>query len=87
MVVRQMRVNDIEAVVLDEPFQPFDRPAERERILRLLDQRMRKVVVSDLRLQLVPADVRVMRVVARGAQRLDFGECGRGGTGPAISRG
>ena len=80
-------MDDVEAVMRDQPVERFEGPAERERILRLLDDRMRKVVMRELRLQLVAADVCVMRVLAGRAQRLHFGKCGCRRAGPAVSRG
>ena len=56
-------------------------------LLRLLDDRMRKVVMPDLRLQLVAADVGVVGVLPCRAQGLDFGKCRSGRSGPAVSRG
>ena len=47
---------------------------------------MREIEVPDLRLQLVAADVRVVRVDARRAKRLDLGERRRGRPRPAVGR-
>ena len=87
VVVGEVRVQDVEAVRVHEPVDGVHAAHERGRVLRLLDDGMGEGVMPDLRLQFVAADVRVMHVVARGAQRFHFRECRRGGARPAVSGG
>ena len=86
VIVREVRVDEIEAMMLNQPAESIDRAQKRDRILRLVDDRMGEIVMRELRLQLVTADVRIMRIDPRRAQRLDFGERRRGCSGPAIGR-
>ena len=87
VVVGEVRVEDVEAVLVHEALDGVDAAHERHRVLRPLDDGMREVVMPDLRLQLVAADVGVVRVDPRRAQGLDFGERRCGGAGPAVSGG
>jgi hypothetical protein len=85
VIVGEMRVQDVEAVTVHQGVDGADAAHERHRVLRFPDDRMGEVVVADLRLQLVAADVGVMGVVTGGAQRLHFREGRCGGARPAVS--
>jgi hypothetical protein len=87
VIVGEVGVQDVEAVPANHCVDGVDGAHERERVLCFLDERMREVVASDLRLQFVSADIRVVRVHARRAERIDLGECRRGRAGPPISGG
>jgi hypothetical protein len=82
-----MRVHDVESVMIEEMLDRAYAAQKRKGILRSCDQRMREIEVSDLRLQLVAADVRVVRIDARGAQGLDLRERRCGSSRPAVSGG
>src|SRR5712691_1895602 len=83
----EMCMHDVEAMIADETVERVRGAEKRNRILGLVDDRMREVVTSELCLQLVPADVRVMRIDPRRPQRLDLGERRRGRSSPAVAGG
>src|SRR5205814_6768160 len=85
MVVSEVGVDDVEAVMVDEPAERIDRAGKGERVLRSGDDGVREIVMPDLLLQLVTADVGVMRVDARLAKRLGFGERRSGSAGPSVA--
>src|SRR5262249_20372018 len=87
VVVRQVRVHDVEAVMTDQALDCFEAAHECGGILVFVDDRMREVDARQLLFELVAADVRVMRVDARLAQRLGFRECRRRRAGPAVGGG
>src|SRR5437588_6811650 len=85
MVVGQMRVHDIEAVMVEQSLDCAHRRRERERVLRFGDDWMREIESADLAFELVSADVRIVGILARLAQRAYLGERRRSGTRPAIA--
>ena len=87
VVVGQMSVNDVEAMVIEESLDRFQTAEERPRVLRPGDDGVREADPCQLCLELVAADVRVVRVDARVAQRRRLRERRRRRAGPAIGRG
>ena len=87
MVIRQMRVHDVEAVMSDQPVESAGTPQEGEWILRLGDDRMREVEPANLRLELVSADVGEVRIHAGLAQRSHLSEGRSGRARPSVAGG
>jgi len=85
VVVRQVSVHDVEAMPFDQLLENSGGPQKRDGVLRSGNDGMGKVVVPELRVQLVAANVGEMRVDASLPQCLDLREGWRCGPGPAIS--
>src|SRR5438445_4161910 len=85
MVVGQMRVDDVESVMIEEALDGSGRAEKRKRILRFLDDRMREVELPYLRLELVTADVGVVRIDTCFTKRRHLRECRSRRASPAIA--
>src|SRR5471032_1280202 len=85
VVIRQMRMHDVESVQRHEPSERRRRSKKGDRILSFRDDRMRKSLWPELRFELVSADVRIMRIDACRAKRLHLGKRRRRRAGPAIA--
>ena len=77
-------MDDVDRVIGDESVDRAHRSPEREWVLRLLDDRMREFTPLQFLLELVAADVCVMSLDARVAQRTNLRECRRRGSRPAV---
>jgi len=82
-----MCMDDVDRVIRDQCVDRANRARERQRVLRLLDDRMRELTAREFRLEFVSADVRVVRLDAGIAQRTHFRERGRRRSRPAVSGG
>src|SRR5713226_311836 len=81
-----MGVDHVEAVMIEKSRKGSRRAGEGNRILRPGDDGVREIEPADFRLKFVAADVRVVRVDSRLAQRFHLSERRRRCAGPAIAR-
>lgn len=87
VVIREMSVEKIELMLVDESSNGSHAAPEGGWILRPLDDGVREVELADLRLEFVTADIGVVRFDSPFAECLDFRKGGSGRAGPTISGG
>jgi hypothetical protein len=84
VIVSEMSVKDVDLLLAKERSERGNALHERDGVLSLSNERMCERLASDFRFELVAADVGVVRIDSRFAQRFDLGICRCGSAGPTV---